>query len=26
MALTYVPLHRYPLTKEKLAEIKHSLG
>jgi Na+/melibiose symporter-like transporter len=24
MALTYIPLHRYPLTKEKLTEIKHS--
>jgi Na+/melibiose symporter-like transporter len=26
MALTYIPLHRYPLTKEKLTEIKHSPG
>jgi Na+/melibiose symporter-like transporter len=26
MALTYIPLHRYPLTKEKLSEIKHSPG
>jgi Na+/melibiose symporter-like transporter len=26
MTLTYIPLHRYPLTKEKLTEIKHSPG
>ena len=26
MALTYIPLHRYPLTKEKVTEIKHSPG